>query len=152
MNMFDGIATFLNKLCETHDFFATLIKEDVAKPLEYDCSMFLEDITYQGNIMLFVLRGEIEKMRGTCLQTGCILSVEQEIELNNICEKVDAYIQLAHNAKNESDLKLIIDKLSEIKHDLIIQADILNDKGRAIRFLGEEFGRFVDAIIRFVPD
>ena len=149
IDTFGGITVFRECLQEVYDFIVTLNIDIAPIPTDTGIAKFLMDIAYQGNIMLFYLRGEIEKMTGVRLSNGGVLSEEQISSFSAICDNTSDYIQYTLSANDETAYKPIADSLYKIKADLSEQADILGDIGGAVRFLSEQFGRLADVVMRY---
>ena len=71
-----------------------------------------------------------------------------------ICAKasraVSDFIQFTHEADDESALQLLADKLYAIKSDMEKMALSLGERGSLIMFLGEQFGKLADVVMRYV--
>jgi hypothetical protein len=139
--MFDKLAVFKESLKEAVGFFQTLVRPESNPILELTVDKFFQDIAYQGNIMLFYFRGEIEKING-------LLSDGQREAFAEICDKINDYIRFAHNSTDEMAFKPIAEMLYSIYSDMITQADDLGNLGGAVRFLANEFKGFADNVNR----
>jgi hypothetical protein len=139
--LFDNLAVFKDSLKEAVEFFQTLIKPESNPIPERSVHKFFQDIAYQGNIMLFYFRGEIEKMNG-------LLNDRQREAFAEICDKINDYIKLAHKSSDETAFKPIAEMLYSIHSDIITQADDLGNLGGAVRFLANEFKGFADSVNR----
>jgi hypothetical protein len=139
--LFEGITAFKDSLSEAVEFFRTLVKPESNLVLERTAHKHFQDIAYQGNILLFYSRGEIEKMGG-------LLNDKQKSAFGEICDKVNDFIQFAQKSDNETAYKPLVDKLYSIHSNMIAQADKLNDRGGAIRFLAGEFKGFADSMMK----
>ena len=140
-SLFDNMASFKESLSDAIGFFRTLVKPESNPVLERTAQKQFQDVAYQGNILLFYCRGEIEKM-------GNLLSDEQKTSFKEICGKINDYIQFTQNASDESAFKLIADRLFSIYSDMITQADNLNERGGAVRFLANEFKGLADSVMK----
>jgi len=146
---FDGIAAFESSLREASEFFATFVREEDPISEERDNKKFLMDVVYQGNIMLFLLYGEIEKLGKEQIGNKSLLDDEQKTGFILICDKVNEFIRLAHKNQDEMVLKTVVDMLYAIKVEMAVQADMLGEYGGAIRYLGGEFGLLGDVVARY---
>jgi len=140
--LFDNLAVFKESLSEAVEFFRTLVMPESNPILERTVHKQFQDIAYQGNIMLFYFRGEIEKMS----RLDGLLSEGQREAFAEICEKMNDFIRLAHGASNEMAFKPIAEMLCSIYTDMIVQANKLGDFGGAVRFLANEFKGFADNV------
>jgi hypothetical protein len=140
-SLFDNLTVFKENLKETVEFFQTLTKPESNPILERTVHKQFQDIAYQGNIMLFYFRGEIEKMNG-------LLSDGQREAFTEICNKISDYIRFAHKSSDETAFKPIAEMLHSIHSDMITQADILGNLGGAVRFLANEFKALADSVNR----
>jgi len=82
--LFDNLAVFKESLNEAVEFFQTLVKPESNPILERTVQKQLQDIAYQGNIMLFYFRSEIEKMNS-------LLNDGQRKAFAEICDKMNEY-------------------------------------------------------------
>jgi len=139
--LFDNIAVFKEALSDAVGFFQALVKPTNKPTLKRTIQKQFQDIAYQGHILLFYCRSEIEKM-------GSLLSDEQRTIFCEICGNVNAFIQFTHTASDESTFKLIADMVYSIYSDMITLADKLNERGGAVRFLANEFNGLADSIMK----
>ena len=150
----ESLRALKDSMRDACDFFGTLIFEDPPELIEQNTAKFLMDIAYQGNIMLFYVRGEIEKMAAAgvngddSVSNVNPISNEQKAALEKICADIHDFIQYTHEAADESALKPIANRLYAIRDAMTQQAESLEGRGGAIKYLGEEFGRLADVITR----
>ena len=142
-SLFDGIAHFRKSLNDALEFFQSL-STDVIQSAELDYAPVIErtldknysDIAFQGNILLFVIRGEVQKMGKHILQE------EQKIAFDSICGKLNKAItlaiQLAHNEIEKTASVDVASLIRAVHNELIAEADRLGLHGNAIRFIAEE--------------
>ena len=140
---FKGIATFKDSLSEAAGFFRALVKPESNPVLDRTTYKHIQDIAYQGNILLFYIRGEIEKMND-------LLNAEQRTAFDDICGKINGFIQFAHSAADQAAYKPLANMLHSIHSDMTAQADMLNNHGGAMRFLAGELKGLADAVMRLV--
>ena len=141
--LFAGLTDFREKINEALDFFQVLIKQEKTTFEGRTIKKRFIDIAYQGNIMLFVVRGEIEKL-------GKLLNIEQKEVFNKICGEIDDFILYTHNATEDTSLKGIADMLYTINSRLVNEAEELKEYGGAIKFLANEFKAFADNLMKSV--
>ena len=104
------------------------------------------DIAYQGNVLLFYLRGEVSHEK-----LGHLLDESQKTAFNVICDKVGNFILIARNASEESAFMPIAEMLYAIHSAILIEAVKLNELGSAIKYLADEFRCFGDAVAAYAP-
>jgi AraC-like DNA-binding protein len=121
--MFAGLPVFMESLKEAVDFFETFAVPEPDHVLERPWRKRMDDITYQGNILLFYTRGEAEKLG---------------VSLDEICGKIESFIQIAREAADESAYKEISNKLCETTSVMTAEADKLKERGGAVRFIAKE--------------
>ncbi|MCL2013549.1 MAG: AraC family transcriptional regulator [Oscillospiraceae bacterium] len=149
--MFDGLKSFNESLSDAIEFFRSLsnipsipeISEN-NPVLERTIRKRSADIAYQGNIMLFYTKSEIEKLTGVRSSSESLLNDKQKADFNEICGMMDDFIRFSYNADNEAAYKELKIMATNIYHALDRQADILNSYGGAVRFLGNEFKFLAD--------
>jgi hypothetical protein len=139
--MFDGMRAFYDSLVETVDFCRTIIKPEDNPPVERNVNKHFIDIAYQGNILRFYTKGEIEKL-------GALIG-ERKDSFSKIDGKIDAYIKSSLSATDESAYKDIADRIYEVASDLNTEAEKLHVHGGAIKMLADEFKGLADTVMKF---
>ncbi|MDR0293239.1 MAG: AraC family transcriptional regulator [Oscillospiraceae bacterium] len=147
--MFEGIGVFTDSLGEAADFCQTIIWPESNPPMERSKGKHFLDIAYQGNILRFYTKGEVEKMAGP-FESGGLLNDEQKTAFKKIDGKIDGYIKLTLGATDESAYKEIADRVYEVAADMNAESAKLEDKGGAIKMLADEFKHLGDSIMRRV--
>jgi AraC family transcriptional regulator len=149
--MFAELPEFIKSLSVAADFFqtltsSTLVASQPTPLLERTARKRLEDIAYQGNILLFYTRGEVsyEKL-------GSFFDDKQKDEIDAILNKIDDFIQLAHSSTDETSFKEIANKIYEINVDMINFADTLGERGPVIKLIANEVKSFADAVMNVCP-
>jgi hypothetical protein len=135
--MFTGLAAFKDALADAIGFCETLPK-GAATPIAHTEQRQLQDVTFQGNILVFYTRGEAEK-----LNTAHLLDDEKNSELSGVCDKMNSAIMLAHNAlandaANKSTAAEISQYYGTAAADLRKIADAIGLYGNPLRFLATE--------------
>ena len=138
--LFDGISNFKEKLDEAAEFFRNLSSDaagiiaDVKKGSEIKrtTEKMFSDLTAQEGILLFYLKGEIQKLGNTHLDEG------QNAALNAVCSKMDNAVRLARKATNDTDVNEIKKLLQEAYEEMLAVAEKLGMYGGAVRYLAEE--------------
>jgi len=137
--MFEGLAAFKNALADMIEFTQTLPKE-VAAVKEWQKHM--QDAAFQGNILLFYTRGEIEKLNKANIPTE-----EKTDKLHAVCEKINTAIQLANSAADTTakevsqHYKAAADALNQV-------ADEIGLHGNPLRFLAIEIGNLAERTMK----
>ncbi|GHU79591.1 hypothetical protein FACS1894191_2730 [Clostridia bacterium] len=126
--MFDGLAIFKESLSEAVEFFQTLVRPESGPASESAARKRFTDIAFQGNIFLFYIRGEVEKLGG-------LLDDGQKAAFGAICGRIDEFIQFALRAGEETDRETIAGKLYDIHSGMAAEAEKLAARGGAILFL-----------------
>jgi len=139
------LTVFIDKLRDAFEFFATLEVDEKPALIEWSDVKFFMDIAYQGDIMLFYLRGEIEKLSGFKVN-GEFLDNKLKAAFESICRKLDDFIHRAQIAENNTASVEITGCLSAIQSDLAALADDLADRGGAIRYISDELGRLAEVV------
>lgn len=138
---FEEIAKFREQLCETMAFFQTLsgdLAQALAQPqegagVERTADKACEDMAFQGNILLFYLKGELQKLG------GC-LSEEQKADLDAVCGRMEETVKYAQHASDRNEIKK---KLRAVYEDILAQAQKLDEYGEPLRCIAKEIERMV---------
>lgn len=145
--LFEGLTEWKVQLEAAAEWFWDL-SEDMAGELagqekgimvEQTVEKRYSDIAFQGNILLFYLRGEIQKL-------GKLSDEEQKSDFDHVCGKFDGMIQLAYGACGNSAAGEIKDILQEIWEELMKQAEKLGEYGGPVRFLAGEVDNLCKAL------
>lgn len=134
-----SISQLREQLRETTEFFQSL-PDDVQAAAEAKGSSMPEytpeskcrNIAFQGNILLFYLKGETQKLGGR------ILKEDQEAALNAVCDEFNKAIRLAMCAADQSDADRLRDMLRALYDSLTAQAQALGIYGAPIQHIAEE--------------
>lgn len=138
--LFDGISTFKENLDETARFFQDL-KEDslgALAEMEYKSNgnlaekQIYADLATQEGIVLFCLKGEIQKLGDTHLD------MTQKTAFNTICDKIGKAIDLSRRLANEEEKSRVEELLCEAYNELSKEAERLNPYGGAVQYLAEK--------------
>lgn len=145
--LFEGISEFRERLKEAFSFFQGLAEDifgggkapEEGRTLERTVEKSFSDLTFQGNILLFYLKGEIRKLR-TYLDEG------QQMAFDTICSKLGNALDLAHQAKGKEDAEKIAKVLKDVNEKVMEEAGKLGDFGAAVKIIAEEIGRMEKAL------
>jgi len=143
------ISELISKLNDAFAFMETVAIEEKPVLMEQSDPKFFMDIAYQGNIMLFYLRGEIEKLTGAMIDGINLLCDEQKATFESICDKLNIFIQLAYKATDGNAVEAISDTLHSIQSGLTTLSGELKDNGGAVRYINEELGRLAEIVERY---
>lgn len=99
-------------------------------------------LAIQGNILLFYIRGEIQKLG------DARLNKEQKAAFDLICRDVNTAILLARKAEDETTFDKMAKILYEVQQRMAAEADKLGMYGSAIQFLADETGLLASAADR----
>jgi hypothetical protein len=150
--MFGGAAAFQEKLGDVVEFFKTLPSLhslDAADASSDDATRkHFQDIQYHGNIMLFYLRGEYEKITGARRQMKSLLDDSQTAVYNAIFDKIDDFMRLIQNASGDADYSPIVESLYGIYNNMEELAANLDKDGRGgtIRYIANEVKNMADSV------
>ncbi|MCM1119801.1 MAG: helix-turn-helix transcriptional regulator [bacterium] len=135
--LLECIGDFRVRLDEAVDFFRNL-PTNVADTVQETGAMgrtaakAREDMVFQGSILLFYLRGEMQKM-------GLHLDMERRTALEEICGRMEMTLgQKAPDAESQADD--IAQGLRAIERELAQQAQELGECGTAIAYIAKEIG------------
>ena len=143
--LLEGITEFKEQLSETAEFFGSL-SDDIVSSFENDgnsrAALRTErkkygDLAFQENILLFYLKGEVQKLEP-------YLNKEQKSLFDKIYEKMNIVIRLAnHSDYIDVDISAVLQKemaenMKSIYSDLTAIKEELGDYGSAIGYIAEE--------------
>lgn len=123
--LFDGILDFKEQLSEAAEFFQNLSEDmaDMNRTAEPE-----KTLLFQGNILLFYLKGEIKKLGDTHLKES------QKASFDAICQKLDTTIHPAHQMTSDKLRKI----LREVYEEMTAEAGKLGVYGAPVQFITEE--------------
>lgn len=90
------------------------------------------DLAEQEGILLFYLKGEIQKLGDAHLDEG------QKAALNDVCARMDRAVKMACSASGREEGNEIAELLSGAYEDMSVVAEGLGVYGSAVRYLAEE--------------
>lgn len=90
------------------------------------------DLAEQEGILLFYLKGEIQKLGDAHLEE------EQKAVLNDVCARMDRAVKMARGASDREEGNEIAELLSGAYEDMSVAAERLGVYGSAVRYLAEE--------------
>lgn len=132
--LFQGISDFKEQMVQAIALFQSL-SLDASPAVSEDCagseSKKYRDLAFQEGILLFYLKGEIQKL-------GQLLSQGQKAELEAICGSLSKSIALAEHASGEEENGGIAGALLHVCNRMRSLADDLGPYGEPLRFLAEE--------------
>lgn len=133
---FEKIAKFREQLCETMAFFQALsgdLAEALVQPpksavVERMEDKACKDMAFQGNILLFYLKGELQKLN------GCLCE-EQKAALEAVCGRLANAAAYADRAADRDEVKK---KLQAVYEDILAEARKLGEYGEPLRCIAKE--------------
>ena len=155
--LFDGISDFREKLSGAVEFFRNLSGDavgafgetagafrDAEKGSERKrtTGKMYSDLAAQEEILLFYLKGEIQKLGNARLDE------EQKAALNDICGRMDRAVKMARSAADGEEGKEIAELLHGAYDEMTLAAEWLGVYGGAVRYLAEE----VKKPLKYLPE
>ena len=134
--LFCGISDFREQISEAAIFFQSLW-EDVVQTSTKPEKSFANALAFQGTILLFFLKGEIQKLEPH-------LNQSQKASFDVICENLDAAIRQAYCEEDDLDVKEIAQSFQDTYEKLTAEAGKLGIYGGTIQFIADEIRREVD--------
>lgn len=146
--LLEGIARFKEQLSEAAEFFRSL-SEDIVRSFEDSGKNLIVqrterkkygDLAFQENILLFYLKGEVQKLRSH-------LNNEQKSAFEKVFEKMNIVIRLAnHSDYIDVDITAVLQKemaenMKSIYSELTALKEELGDYGSAVGYIAEELRR-----------
>lgn len=144
--LFAGIDAFRRQLEEAAAFFGEL-SDDIRvasaqmqeEPSGPSAMKQMDDMAFMGNVLLFYLRGEVQKLR-PCLEEA------QKDALNRLCSKMGKAVGLLCDKNRQIPPAEMAQCFWEVYDDVCREADHLGAYGNPLRFIGEEIGRMTKRI------
>jgi len=144
--MFAGLDDFKTALSEAIEFTETL-PTDIAEPIENTPQENIYELAFNGNILFFYIRGEIEK-----INSANVPDANKKHETEALFEKMSNVIMLAHDAYHLTDIsteaKKIAQGYSAIASDMNKIANELGLYGNPIKFLSIEVKKLADLAMK----
>lgn len=155
--LFDGISDFREKLSGAVEFFRNLSGDavgafgetagafrDAEKGSERKrtTGKMYSDLAAQEEILLFYLKGEIQKLGNARLDE------EQKAALNDICGRMDRAVKMARSAADGEEGKETAELLHGAYDEMTLAAERLGVYGGAVRYLAEE----VKKPLKYLPE
>lgn len=137
-SLFDGISEFQHKLNDLTEFMQSLSEEVVRTFEETENSAqgrsmekSYDDLAMQEGILLFWLKGEIQKL-------GRLLEEPQKAALVCVCDKMAQALKLCGSRVLETEAGGILRLLREAYEELAAGAEELGEYGGALSYIAEE--------------
>ena len=145
--LFEEISDFREGLTEALSFFRGLTEDIFGEGKEPEESCLLErtaeksfhDLAFQGNILLFYLKGETEKLER-------YLDENQREVFGTVCGRLDEAISLARHAKDKKDAEQVGQILRKVSAELAGEIAELGDYGGPVWVIAGEIGRMERAL------
>jgi len=139
---FEGIWAFRESVEEAVEFLKSLPGQDRTAAEEKDrntpeciAGKRCEDLAMQGSILLFYIRGELQKL------SGAHLGENQGEAFASVCNNMNAIIQLARKGERGASPEDITEMLAQVQLQLEEEAHKLGAYGGPLRFLAKEAGQ-----------
>lgn len=155
-HLFDGISYFREKLGVAVEFFSNLSGEaagtigeaagtfrDAEKGTERKrtTGKMYSDLAGQEEILLFYLKGEIQKLGDARLDEG------QKAALDGACGRMGRAVKLARSTADGKDGSEIAELLRGAYQEMSVVAERLGVYGGAVRYLAEEVKKPLEVIV-----
>ena len=143
--LLEGIAKFRKQLCEAVEFFQSL-SGDMAQALagpqenpvpERTADKAYRDLAFEGNILLFYLKGELQKLGRRFLRE------EQITEFDAICNHMNEAIECANYVKTAADKDKIRENLQAAYDGIMAEAESLGEYGEPLRYIAKEIKQLI---------
>ena len=133
--LFEGISDFRETISKAAAFFQGLSEEIVQTPAITE-KIPAGEPAFQGNVLLFYLKGEIQKL-------GSHLNESQKTVFDSVCEKLQTAINLTLTCDeaDEAAIEDITKIFSEIYEEMTVEAEKLGMYGNPVQFIADEIGR-----------
>ena len=128
--LFCGVSDFRERIREAAVFFQSLW-DDVIRAHGEPEKNPAGDSTFQGTLLLFYLKGEIQKLEPH-------LSQGQKAALDDICEKMDAAVHQVYREADDTDDRGITQSFQVIYEKLTSEAGNLGIYGGPMLFIADE--------------
>lgn len=92
------------------------------------------NMIFQGNLLLFYLRGEIQKLRPHVSQS-------QRAEFDIVCKKMEMAVCRASREADDTAFEEIVQDFRNVYEKLVVGAEKLGIYGTPIQFIAEEILR-----------
>ncbi len=134
--LFQGIWDFKEQMVRAMALFQSLSWDASQAPAASEertgpGSKKYRDLAFQEGILLFYLKGEIQKL-------GQRLSREQKADLEKVCSSLSKSIALAEHASGEEEAGEVAGTVRHVCDQMKSLADDLGTYGAPLRFLAEE--------------
>ncbi len=141
--LFDGISNFKEKLVEAAEFFrnlsgdvtGTIMGVENGSEIKRTEEKIYCDLAVQEGILLFYLKGEIQKLGNAHLDEG------QKAALNAVCSKMESAVKMARNAIDGRDSSEIKKLLCEAYEEMMAVSEKLDVYGGVVRYIAEEINK-----------
>lgn len=129
--LLEGISETREQLGAAIEFFRNLSCDMLQEP-DRNASSHL---CPQGSMLLFYLKGEIQKLGNTHL------SGQQQDAFETICEKLSAVIRLAGSPSGEPDTARIKEGIREVSDAIIAECRTLGECGEPMKYIADAIGQ-----------
>ena len=134
--LFCGISDFRKQISEAAIFFQ-ILWEDVVQTSGKPEKSSTSDLAFQGTLLLFFLKGEIQKLEPH-------LNQSQKAIFDVICENMGVTVRQAYGEADDTDVKEIAQSFQDTYEKMTAEAGKLGIYGSPIQFIADEIRRAVD--------
>jgi AraC-like DNA-binding protein len=153
--MIGSMEAFNISLQEAVEFCRSIVKQNEDEPEARKIGRILQDCAFQGNVLLFYTRGEIEYLCTDNELEDNRTNEERKAALDKIETKIDRYIHLAHSAERGAEMsvfKMISDIAHELVNELNEESKILGKKGGALKVLADEHEKLTAKASEYIKE
>lgn len=141
---FDALEDWQQSLDDTLLFFEELVWPEEPPVMMRTAKKVYSDAAFQGNILLFYVRGELAEDK-----LGQHLNGEQKAVFHTVCDKINDAIQGAQQAEKEAEGAQVADLLYEGCAAMETTATELGDRGGAVKYLAQELRWLADHVAQY---
>lgn len=136
--LLDGVGDFRERIDRAADFFRDLPEDAGRGSVERSVAKKYGDMAFQGNILLFYLKGEVQKL-------GRLLRPGQRAALEAVCGRLEEVVGRAEHVVDEEAGESAVGKLCGICRELTAQAEELGVYGASVRFIAGQLENMAEA-------
>ena len=134
--LFFGIFDFREQISEAAIFFQSLWDDVIQSSGKLEKSS-ASDLAFQGTLLLFFLKGEIQKLEPH-------LNQSQKAAFDVICENMGVAVRRANCEADDKNIKEIAQSFQDTYEKMTAEAGKLGIYGGPIQFIADEIRRAVD--------
>ena len=153
--LFAGYPAFVESLENARDFFGSLpvsMPEPSAPSAKSEWAKFLDDIAFQCGILLFYLRGEIEKITGVRMNVEGFLKEEPKAAFYDMADTLQGCVDTAKRADDPSAFQTIAQEVQSVHDAMMVEVEKMGLHGGAFRVIAGELGTMAKKVERCYKD